>query len=30
MWSMPMDLTETESENDSVNQNNVAKIMLQK
>ena len=30
MWSMPVVLTETENENDSVNQNYVAKITLQK
>ena len=30
MWSMPVVLTETESENDSVNQNYVAKMTLQK
>ena len=30
MWSMPVVLTETENENDSVNQNDVAKMMLQK
>ena len=30
MWSMPVVLTEMESENDSVNQNYVAKMMLQK
>ena len=30
MWSMPVVLTETENENDSVNQNYVAKMTLQK
>ena len=30
MWSMPVVLTETENENDSVNQNCVAKMMVQK
>ena len=30
MWSMPVVLTETENENDSANQNYVAKMMLQK
>ena len=30
MWSMPMVLSETENENDSVNQNDVAKMTLQK
>ena len=30
MWSMPVVLTETENENDSVNQNDIAKMMLQK
>ena len=30
MWSMPVVLTETENENDSANQNDVAKMMLQK
>ena len=30
MWSMPVDLTETEKENDSANQNDIAKMMLQK
>ena len=30
MWSMPMVLTETENENDSANQNYVAKMMLLK
>ena len=30
MLSMPVVLTKTENENDSVNQNYVAKIMLQK
>ena len=30
MWSMPVVLTEMENENDSVNQNYVAKMMLQK
>ena len=30
MWSMPVILTETENENDSVNQNYLAKMMLQK
>ena len=29
MWSMPVDLTETENENDSANQNDVAKMTLQ-
>ena len=29
MWSMPMVLTEMENENDSVNQNYVAKMILQ-
>ena len=29
MWSMPVVLTETENKNDSVNQNDVAKMMLQ-
>ena len=29
MWSMPVVLTETENENDSVNQNYVAKMTLQ-
>ena len=29
MWSMPVDLTETEHENDSANQNDVAKMTLQ-
>ena len=27
MWSMPVVLTETENENDSANQNDVAKMM---
>ena len=30
MWSMPVVLTETENENDSTNQNYVAKMTLQK
>ena len=30
MWSMPVVLTEWENENDSVNQNDVAKMTLQK
>ena len=30
MWSMPVVLTETENENDSVNQNYIAKMKLQK
>ena len=30
MWSMPVVLTETENENDSANQNDVAKLTLQK
>ena len=30
MWSMPVVLTETENENDSANQNDVAKMILQK
>ena len=30
MVYMPVDLTETENENDSANQNDVAKMMLQK
>ena len=30
MWSMPVVLTETENENDSANQNYVAKMTLQK
>ena len=30
MWSMPVVLTETENENDSANQNDIAKITLQK
>ena len=30
MWSMPVALTEMENENDSVNQNDVAKMTLQK
>ena len=30
MWSMPMALTKTENENDSGNQNDVAKMTLQK
>ena len=30
MWSMPVVLTETENENDSANQNDVAKMTLQK
>ena len=30
MWSMPVDLTATENENDSANQNDVAKLTLQK
>ena len=30
MWSMSVVLTETENENDSANQNYVAKMMLQK
>ena len=30
MWSMPVVLTETENENDSVDQNDVAKMTLQK
>ena len=30
MWSMPVVLTEMENENVSVNQNDVAKMMLQK
>ena len=30
MWSMPVVLTKTENENDSVNQNDIAKMMLQK
>ena len=29
MWSMPVVLTETENENDSANQNYVAKMTLQ-
>ena len=29
MWSMPVDLTEMENENDSANQNDVAKMTLQ-
>ena len=30
LWFMPVVLIETENENDSANQNDVAKIMLQK
>ena len=30
MWPMPVVLTKTDNENDSVNQNYVAKMMLQK
>ena len=30
MWFMPVVLTETENENDSVNQNYLAKMTLQK
>ena len=30
MWSMPVVLTKTENENDSANQNDVAKVTLQK
>ena len=30
MWSMPVVLTETENENDSTNQNDAAKMTLQK
>ena len=30
MWSMPVDLTETENEKDSVNQNYDAEMTLQK
>ena len=30
MWSMPLVLTETENENDSANQNYIAKMTLQK
>ena len=30
MWSMPVVLTETENKNDSQNQNDVAKMTLQK
>ena len=30
MWSMPVVLTETENENDSVNQNYAAEMTLQK
>ena len=30
MWSIPVDLTETENDNDSTNQNDVAKMTLQK
>ena len=30
MWSMPVDLTETENENDSANQNDVAKTDVAK
>ena len=30
MWSIPLVLTETENENDSANQNYVAKMTLQK
>ena len=30
MWSMPVVLTETENENDSVNQNYVAKMMQER
>ena len=30
MWSMPMFLTEMENENDSVNQNDITKMTLQK
>ena len=30
MWSMPVVLTEMENENDSVNQNDIAKMTLQK
>ena len=30
MWSMPVVLTETENDNDTVNQNYVAKMTLQK
>ena len=30
MWSMPVVLTETENENDPANQNDVAKMTLQK
>ena len=30
MWSMPVVLTKTENENDSENQNDVAKMILQK
>ena len=29
MWSMPVVLTETENENDSANQNDIAKMTLQ-
>ena len=29
MWSMPVDLTETENENDSVNRNYIAKMTQQ-
>ena len=29
MWSIPVVLTETENENDSVNQNYIAKMTLQ-
>ena len=29
VWSMPVVLTETENENDSANQNDAAKMMLQ-
>ena len=30
MWSIPVVLTETENENDSVNQNYIAKMTLHK
>ena len=30
MWSTPVDLTEAENENNSANQNDVAKMTLQK
>ena len=30
MWSMPVDLAEMENENDYANQNDIAKLTLQK